>query len=48
MLYNAAMISFFFVFFLLLCTKLFKEKERRSKFHVVMKRNKAKQQPTEL
>ena len=42
------MISFFFGFFWLLCTKLLKEKERRNKFHVVMKRNKAKQQQTEL
>ena len=48
MLFNAVMISFFFGFFWLLCTKLLKEKERRNKFHVVMKRNKAKQQQTEL
>ena len=44
MLYNAAMISFFFGVFLLLCTKPFKEKQRRSKLilcrHVVIKRNK--------
>ena len=33
---------------LLLCTKPFKEKERRNKFPVVMKCNKAKQQQTEL
>ena len=41
--------DFFFRWpFSLLCTKPFKEKERRNKFHVVMKRNKAKQQQTEL
>ena len=42
--------DFFFLWlFLLLCTKPFKEKERCDKFHhVVVKRNKAKQQQTEL
>ena len=33
---------------LLVCTKPFKETECRNKFPVVMKRNKAKQQQTEL
>ena len=34
---NAVMIYFFFAFFfVLLCTKTFKEKERRNKFHVVL------------
>ena len=46
------MISFFFAIFflaaLLLCTKTFKEKEHRNKFHVVMKCSKAKQQQIEL
>ena len=41
--------DFFFLWlFLLLCAKPFKEKECCNKFHVVMKRNKAKQQQTEL
>ena len=31
-LYKAVMISFFFGFLLLLCTKPFKEKEHRNKF----------------
>ena len=48
LLYNAKMFSFFFCCFLLLCTKPFKEKEHRNKFHVVMKCDKAKQQQTEL
>ena len=48
MLYNAVMISFFFGFFRCIALNPFKEKERRNKFHVVMKRNKAKQQQTEL
>ena len=36
------MISFFFSFFCCFALKPFKEKEHRNKFHVVMKRNKAK------
>ena len=49
MLYNTVLICFSLAFFfLLLCTKTFKEKEHRNKFHVVMKRNKVKQQQTEL
>ena len=36
MLYNTVLIYFSLAFFLLLCTKTFKEEEHRNKFHVVM------------